>query len=194
MGFKEDARRVSGSLLDPRVIDPRQELVRHDDLSEDDLAQVIRVLTAIRDWREAEQRLSFESRSSMKLNETDMKALRYIIASANADVAVTAGALSEHLHISTASTTKLLDRLERAGHIERRPHPTDRRAVTVTITEETHREVRRIMGMQHAHRFEVAKALSPADREVVIRFLTELAATPEPAEQPDSPESPETSG
>lgn len=180
MGFKEDARRVSGSLLDPRVIDPRQELVRHDDLSEPELEQVVRVLTAIRDWREAEQKLSFESRSKMKLNDTDMKALRYIIASANADVAVTAGALSEHLHISTASTTKLLDRLERAGHIERRPHPTDRRAVTVAITEETHREVRRIMGMQHAHRFEVAKALTGDEREVVIRFLTELAATPEP--------------
>lgn len=185
MGFKEDARRVSGSLLDPRVIDPRQELVRHDDLSEPELEQVVRVLTAIRDWREAEQKLSFESRSKMKLNDTDMKALRYIIASANADVAVTAGALSEHLHISTASTTKLLDRLERAGHIERRPHPTDRRAVTVAITEETHREVRRIMGMQHAHRFEVAKALTGDEREVVIRFLTELAATPEPTPEPE---------
>lgn len=185
MGFKEDARRVSGSLLDPRVIDPRQELVRHDDLSEPELEQVVRVLTAIRDWREAEQKLSFESRSKMKLNDTDMKALRYIIASANADVAVTAGVLSEHLHISTASTTKLLDRLERAGHIERRPHPTDRRAVTVAITEETHREVRRIMGMQHAHRFEVAKALTGDEREVVIRFLTELAATPEPTPEPE---------
>jgi DNA-binding MarR family transcriptional regulator len=185
MGFKEDARRVSGSLLDPRVIDPRQELVRHDDLSEPELEQVVRVLTAIRDWREAEQKLSFESRSKMKLNDTDMKALRYIIASANSDVAVTAGALSEHLHISTASTTKLLDRLERAGHIERRPHPTDRRAVTVAITEETHREVRRIMGMQHAHRFEVAKALTGDEREVVIRFLTQLAATPEPTPEPE---------
>jgi DNA-binding MarR family transcriptional regulator len=172
---KDEARRISGSLLDPRVIDPRQELVRHDDLSEEELLQVVHVLTAIRDWRQAEQKLSFESRSHMKLNDTDMKALRYIIASMNADVAVTAGALSEHLHISTASTTKLLDRLERAGHIERHPHPTDRRAVTVAITEETHREVRRTMGVQHARRYEVAKRLEPAERDVVIRFLTELS-------------------
>jgi DNA-binding MarR family transcriptional regulator len=174
---KDEARRISGSLLDPRVIDPRQELVRHDDLSEEELLQVVHVLTAIRDWREAEQKLSFESRSHMKLNDTDMKALRYIIASMNADVAVTAGALSDHLHISTASTTKLLDRLERAGHIERHPHPTDRRAVTVSITEETHREVRRTMGVQHARRYEVAKRLKPAERDVVIRFLTELSET-----------------
>src|SRR6185437_4966718 len=177
MSSKEEARRISGSLTDPRVIDPRQELVRHDDLSDDELEQIIAVLEAVRGWREAEQRLSFESRTAMQLNETDMKALRYVIASSNADVAVTAGALAEHLHISTASVTKLLDRLERAGHIVRKPHPTDRRAVTVEITPETHRQVRRTMGLQHARRFEVARALSPAEREIVTRFLTELSAT-----------------
>lgn len=177
MSSKDEARRISGSMIDPRVIDPRQELVRHDDLTEQELAQVIGVLDAVRHWREAEQRLSLESRTALQLNETDMKALRYIIASMNAEVAVTAGALSEHLHISTASVTKLLDRLERAGHIVRRPHPTDRRAVTVEITPETHRQVRRTMGLQHARRFEVARSLSPAEREIVIRFLDDLGAT-----------------
>jgi DNA-binding MarR family transcriptional regulator len=177
MSSKEDARRISGSLIDPRVIDPRQELVRHDDLSDEELQEVIGVLDAVRGWREAEQRLSFESRTAMQLNETDMKALRYIIASMNANVAVTAGALAEHLHISTASVTKLLDRLERAGHIVRKPHPTDRRAVTVEITPETHRQVRRTMGLQHARRFEVARALSPEERAVVTRFLHDLSAT-----------------
>ena len=187
---KDQAHRVSGSMLDPRVIDPRQELVRHDDLSEEELTQIISVLTAMRDWREAEQKLSFESRTHMKLNETDMKALRYVIASMNADVAVTAGALSEHLHISTASTTKLLDRLEKAGHIVRRPHPTDRRAVTVEITEETHRQVRKTMGIQHARRFEVAKNLTPEERVVVVRFLTRLAETTAPVTAPSPSPSP----
>lgn len=174
---RRDAKRISASLTDPRIIDPRQELVRHDDLSEAEMAQILRLLTAMREWREADQRLSFESRTHMKLNETDMRALRYIIASMNADVPVTAGALSDHLHISTASTTKLLDRLERAGHVVRRPHPTDRRAVTVEITPETHREVRRTMGLQHARRFEVVRSLSPDDRDTVTRFLRDLSAT-----------------
>ena len=177
MSSKDEARRISGALIDPRVIDPQQELVRHDDLTDDELQQIIGVLAAVRHWRESEQRLNLESRTALQLNETDMKALRYIIASTNADVAVTAGALAEHLHISTASVTKLLDRLERAGHIVRKPHPTDRRAVTVEITPETHRQVRRTMGLQHARRFEVARALSPAEREIVTRFLTELSAT-----------------
>ncbi|WP_374010219.1 MarR family winged helix-turn-helix transcriptional regulator [Leifsonia sp. LS-T14] len=190
---RRNARRISESLTDPRIIDPRQELVRHDDLSEDELGQIVGLLAAMREWRDADQRLSFESRTHMKLNETDMRALRYIIASMNADVPVTAGALSDHLHISTASTTKLLDRLERAGHVVRRSHPTDRRAVTVEITPETHREVRRTMGLQHARRFEVARALSPGDRDTVTRFLKELSATtlaavpaPDPALEEDA--------
>src|SRR6478735_5021963 len=174
---RRNARRISESLTDPRIIDPRQELVRHDDLSEDELGEIVGLLAAMREWREADQRLSFESRTHMKLNETDMRALRYIIASMNADVPVTAGALSDHLHISTASTTKLLDRLEKAGHVVRRPHPTDRRAVTVEITPETHREVRRTMGLQHARRFEVVRSLSPDDRDTVTRFLHDLSAT-----------------
>ena len=62
MGFNEDARRVSGSMLDPRVIDPRQELVRHDDLTEVDLERVVVLLTALRSWRAAEQTLCFDSR------------------------------------------------------------------------------------------------------------------------------------
>jgi len=174
---RDEQRRISASLTDPRVIDPRQELVRHDDLSEEELGQIVRLLGAMREWREADQRLSLESRTHMKLNETDMRALRFIIASANASVPVTAGALSDHLRISTASTTKLLDRLERAGHVVRRPHPTDRRAVVVEITPETQAEVRRTMGLQHARRFEVARSLSPSDRDTVIRFLQDLSAT-----------------
>ncbi|WP_285116295.1 MarR family transcriptional regulator [Leifsonia sp. fls2-241-R2A-40a] len=192
---RRDAHRISASLTDPRIIDPRQELVRHDDLSEEELAQIVRLLAAMREWRDADQRLSFESRTHMKLNETDMRALRYIIASMNAQVPVTAGALSDHLRISTASTTKLLDRLERAGHVVRRPHPTDRRAVTVEITPETHREVRRTMGLQHARRFEVARALSTADRDTVTRFLQDLSATTlaaVPAAPADPDAAPET--
>ncbi len=46
MSSKDEARRISGALIDPRVIDPRQELVRHDDLADDELQQIIGVLDA----------------------------------------------------------------------------------------------------------------------------------------------------
>jgi DNA-binding MarR family transcriptional regulator len=173
MTAEGEAEPISGS-MNSRVIDTRKGLIRHDDLDEETLAQILRLLSALRDWRAAEQRLSFASRSALKLNDTDMKALRYVTASLNAGITVTAGALAENLHISTASTTKLLDRLERANHVLRKPHPTDRRAVTVEITAQTYRQLHASAERQQALKFEIARALSPDDRETVIRFLTDL--------------------
>lgn len=164
-------------MLDPRVIDPRQELVDYSGMDDAEIAQIVKVLSGLRRWREAEQALSLESRSHMRLNETDMKALRFLVVSKNQGVVVTPGSLAEHLNISTASTTKLLDRLATAGHIERSPHPTDRRALRITITQSTHEQVRESVGRTHALRFDVAARLSPPEREVVIRFLNDLSST-----------------
>jgi DNA-binding MarR family transcriptional regulator len=172
-------------MLDPRVIDPLQEVVTYEQFSEDELAQIVRVLTAIRHWREAEQELSLLSRTRMKLNETDMRALRFLVAAKNRGQLATPGMLSEHLGISTASTTKLLDRLESAGHIQRLPHPTDRRALVITITTDTHERVRDSVGRTHARRFEAAARLTPDERDIVIRFLADLSGDQSP-EQDDA--------
>src|SRR5512133_4200338 len=42
--------------------------------------------------------------------------------------------LAAFLSMTTASVTSLLDRLQRAGHVVRRPHPSDRRKVLVELT------------------------------------------------------------
>lgn len=169
------------AMLDPRVIDPNQQLVDYSGMGESEIAQITQVLIGIRRWRESEQAMSFESRSDMHLNETDMKALRFIVVSKNLNVVVTPGALAEHLNISTASTTKLLDRLAAAGHILRSAHPTDRRALMITITDSTHARVRESVGRTHARRFDVAARLTPSERDVVIRFLNELSEVADPA-------------
>lgn len=179
---------VTASLLDPRAIDPDQELVDYSAMGDDEINQVVQVLEGVRRWREAEQAISFRSRTDMRLNETDMKALRFIVVAMNQGVIVTPGALAEHLNISTASTTKLLDRLAAAGHIQRSAHPTDRRALTITITKRTHEHVRDTVGRTHARRFDVAARLTPAEREVVIRFLNDLSHTGD-TEQADKDQS-----
>ncbi len=172
-------------MLDPRVIDPRQELVDYSEMDEAEIAQIVRVLSGLRRWRESEQALSFESRSHMRLNETDMQALRFLVVSKNQGIVVTPGSLAEHLNISTASTTKLLDRLAAAGHIERSPHPTDRRALMITITRSTHEQVRESVGRAHARRFDAAARLNSEEREVVIRFLQDLSGVSDAVEATD---------
>lgn len=51
------------------------------------------------------------------------------------DGASTQQALARTLGVSPANITGLVDGLERNGYAERRPHPTDRRATLVTLTE-----------------------------------------------------------
>lgn len=175
--------RVEDVILDPRVVDPKQELVDYSAMDDAEIAQVVRVLQSIRRWREAEQQLSLRSRNQMKLNENDMKALRFLVICKNEGLVATPGNLAEHLAISSASTTKLLDRLEVAGHIERSAHPTDRRALMITITQHTHEQVRDTVGRTHARRFDVAANLTSDEREVVIRFLDDLSSTSDEAQE-----------
>jgi DNA-binding MarR family transcriptional regulator len=42
--------------------------------------------------------------------------------------------LALRLTVTTAAVTELIDRLERAGHVTRTQHPTDRRKILVTMT------------------------------------------------------------
>ncbi|TVU61000.1 MarR family transcriptional regulator [Paenarthrobacter nitroguajacolicus] len=163
--------------------DPHQELVDRSGLSDADIQQISDVMAALGRLREAEQRLSDASLRYMKLNQSDMRALHYLIVCANHDVIATPGAIAAHLHISTASTTKLLDRLERAGHITRHAHPSDRRALAIAITTETHEAAVRTVGRQQAKRFLAAARLTPAERETVMRFLDDMAQEIEVSEE-----------
>ncbi|MDR5701517.1 MarR family winged helix-turn-helix transcriptional regulator [Agromyces aerolatus] len=169
--------RVADAMHDPRIVDPDEELVVRAGMSDDDVTQAVRVMESLRGWHDAAARMSEASERYMRLNHTDMRAIRFLIAARNQGAIATPGALAAYLGISSAATTKLLDRLERGGHIERGLHPTDRRAIALTVTEHTRHDARETVGRQHARRFAVAAALTPADREVVIRFLDALAAT-----------------
>jgi DNA-binding MarR family transcriptional regulator len=131
-------------------------------------------MQALGGLRDAEQKLSEASLRYMKLNQTDMRALHFLIAFENTGATATPGAIAAHLGISTASTTKLLDRLERGGHITRSPHPSDRRALAIEITPETRRSAIETVGRQHARRFIAAARLSSEEREVVRRFLADM--------------------
>jgi hypothetical protein len=53
----------------------------------------------------------------------------------------------------------------------------------ITITQQTHEQVRDTVGRTHARRFDVAAKLSPEDREVVIRFLNDLSNTSDEAQE-----------
>lgn len=162
------------AIYDVDASDPRSTLIDRTGVAPEDLKQIALLMGALAGLRDAEQRLSHASRRYMQLNETDMRALHFLIVCANRKTIATPGAIAHHLEISTAATTKLLDRLEKGRHITRAPHPTDRRALAITITDETRTAAMETVGRQQAKRFYSAARLSREEREVVIRFLTDM--------------------
>ncbi len=167
--------------------DPLGELVDRSRLGAEDIAEINRIMTAMAALREAEEKLSEASLRYMKLNRTDMRALHFLIVAENRGQIVTPSAIAEHLGISTASTTKLLDRLERGRHIQRDTHPTDRRALRITVQSETRAAAMRTVGKQHAKRFIASIDLTSSERAIIANFLENMASQLEVHEEEWTP-------
>ena len=151
------------------------DLVDSSDLSAADRTQLAAVMNALARLREAERALSEASRRFMKLSEQDMRALHYLIAAKRQNAVVTPKMLSAHMSMSAASVTKLINRLEREGHVIRKLHPSDRRAYAIEITAETARSARETVGRSQARRVYAAAQLSSRERDAVIRFFDGMA-------------------
>jgi len=66
------------------------------------------------------------------LNVTDMKCLDVMTMKGSA----TPSQLAEQTGLSSGATTAMIDRLEKAGLIERHPHPKDRRGTVLLLTKQ----------------------------------------------------------
>ncbi len=174
----EDGSAEQRAMLDPRRYDASVELVHELGLSDADIEEVIDLFHALRRWHRASEAHSEASRRFMKLGENDMRAIRFLMVARRESRIVTSTMLAEHLGITGPSVTKLLDRLEHAGHIRREAHPTDRRALSIVVTEATRATATASLGRDHSRRFAVAAAMTSEERLAATRFLRELAALP----------------
>ena len=95
--------------------------------------------------------------------------------------------LSGRLGITPGATTELVDRLERAGHLERRRDTVDRRRVQLHASAGTLQEVAGALGPLLAALDAVAASLDAHDREVVTRYLTGVLAAYEAFARPSAP-------
>lgn len=163
-------------VIDPRNHDASAPLVRALGLSDTDVEEIIDLFEAMRRWRSAADAQREASRRAMRLGENDMRAIRFLMASG--DRVVTSTELAEHLGLKGPSVTKLLDRLEAAGHIRREPHPSDRRALSIVVTPGTRARATASVGADHARRFRIAAELSSEERRAVTRFLSTIADLP----------------
>ena len=82
--------------------------------------------------------------------------------------------LSRLLGIRSASATVLVDRLVAGGHLQRGPHPSDRRRTTVSPTTAAHHDVLAALEPLIDDINQITTQLSPSQATVVLRFLTQI--------------------
>ncbi|MCC5576971.1 MarR family transcriptional regulator [Microtetraspora sp. AC03309] len=94
---------------------------------EDEGALADRIVLAMTDLAGAMGRLNDLVAQRVGVGPTDLLCLHTL----NREGPSTAGALSARLGRTTGAITQMIDRLQRAGYVQRRPHPEDRRSVLV---------------------------------------------------------------
>lgn len=79
--------------------------------------------------------------------------------------------LSDELGTSPRNITALVDGLEAEGLVARRPHPSDRRATLIELTEAGRSICRKRWDEHQAHGAELFADLSPDDQQHLLRIM-----------------------
>jgi DNA-binding MarR family transcriptional regulator len=108
------------------------------------------------------------------LNVTDLTCFGYVIEAG--ENLLTAGDLAARAHVTTGAVTGILNRLERAGFVTRRPDPNDRRRVRVAALPEAEARVREIYEPYYARLAELFADYSPDEIAVLTDWFTRASA------------------
>ncbi|WP_433212624.1 MarR family winged helix-turn-helix transcriptional regulator [Dactylosporangium sp. CS-047395] len=118
------------------------------------------------------------------LHRTDMNAIAHIWRAAEDREPLTPGELARRLSLSPAATTALLVRLERAGHVERRPDPTDRRRINLDIQPKARALAAEFFAPLGVHMRRALEQFTPGEMGIAASILREaLAATTQAADE-----------
>jgi DNA-binding MarR family transcriptional regulator len=131
-------------------------------------------MEAMRSYRAAEVAMRRRTQQSMDMGENELLVLRFLARAQQRDERVTPVTISRYLGITSASTTALLDRLEKTGHITRTPNPDDRRSVLIASSQKSETEVRHTLGAMHERMMGVVRKMSADERATVIAFLDDM--------------------
>lgn len=135
----------------------------------------VAILAALEATGQANQGLQRRIDAASGLGPTDVRAVLFLLSAAASHSQVTPKDLAANLHMSTAAASGLVDRLERAGYVRREPHPSDRRGITVVLTEEGRHRAESTIGRVYQRLLDLAESLPPADASIVLDFLQRMA-------------------
>jgi DNA-binding MarR family transcriptional regulator len=145
--------------------------------------RAVRLLDLLRRYRAAELAMHVRTQEALGVGETDLLALRYLLAAQESGRGVLQRDLARFLGISSPSASGLVDRLEAGGRAERRPHPLDRRATFVVAEPTAEQELLAALGGVHERILAALDRLDADETAAVERFLEGLITAVEP--EPD---------
>lgn len=129
---------------------------------------------ALRQTQRAQADVDHRLMQLMGLRPTDYQALGHVMTATDP---LGPAELSTRLAISTGSSTELVDRMEAAGHLERHPHPTDRRRRILAASPGTVGRVISELSPLFRDLDALAETFEPAEQEVIARYLRHAAQT-----------------
>jgi DNA-binding MarR family transcriptional regulator len=96
---------------------------------------------------------------------------------------MTLGELSQRMMVSNGNVTGLVDRLVEQKLIERRPSPTDRRAMLVNLTPEGRKTFRTMARAHEGWIAEIFSGLTRGDMDSLMQLLAKTKAAARKAKQ-----------
>ncbi|MBF4614198.1 MarR family winged helix-turn-helix transcriptional regulator [Curtobacterium sp. VKM Ac-1376] len=134
-------------------------------------AELPRLLTAFRVLQMQHARVLHHESTIRGLNATDTRFVFFL--SAADGHGVTPKQAGEYLELTTGAMTSLIDRLEKRGHLERRPNPEDRRSVLLHLTP-SGAVVAREIGAVYSGAFR--EVVAPEDRQTLAAAFEGVGA------------------
>lgn len=110
-------------------------------------------------------------RSKLGLNITDSECLSFL----SIHGVLTPKEISRYTGLTTGSTTTMLDRLEKAQFITRKPNPNDRRGTLIEINSKWTETVAPLVSGIQKEQAELIESYSEGELEVIEDFLTRFA-------------------
>jgi DNA-binding MarR family transcriptional regulator len=136
-------------------------------------AEAIRRLIYRRDVALARHRAAL----ARTLGVTDVEMLALVHVAEQGELAPSR--LAKLLDLSSGGVTALVQRLERYGHVTRKPHPTDRRSTLIRLTPGTAARLDETEAPSYATLASVIAALTAPERHAVSDVLTRFASLTE---------------
>lgn len=135
----------------------------------------LRTLQSIQLLTDALDRMHSDLTRRMEMHTSDLRALRMLAIREQQGTVVTPHAIAEHLAMTTASATSLIDRLVRDGFVERARHPEDGRSRIITLTPKARQHFFAHFGRHLSAMQDLIGATDAAELDSIAGFLEELS-------------------